>query len=240
MIGVVLQKIYLDYLKNCKFTSTTTLLLINFIHRSLVELYSLDSSVTYQDESQIKLRSIGSSSSIPSFKIIYSLNFSTPSILFANVSNPKSDNANFQSPNNEKSPNTSANFLIVPIQCLVLFTQILKDFDLFSKNDKVSLLKSSAVEIVVYSLNTLLDPKIHTFTNYLSRDQCALVDDQVMPLDPLLTKVCGKEIFNRTRSFLISTCYLHIDEVASTLLVPIILYSPDRLNMKHLDLVKRL
>ncbi|CAF1180526.1 unnamed protein product [Rotaria sordida] len=98
-------------------------------------------------------------------------------MLFANASNPKSDNANLQSPNNEKSPNTSANFLIVPIQCLVLFTRILKDFDLFSKDDKVSLLKSSAVEIVVYSLNTLLDPKIHTFTNYLSRDQRALIDD---------------------------------------------------------------
>ncbi len=39
---------YLDYLKNCKFTSPTTLPLINFMQRSLVELYSLDSTVTYQ------------------------------------------------------------------------------------------------------------------------------------------------------------------------------------------------
>ena len=39
---------YLDYLKNCKFTSPTTLPLINFMQRSLVELYSMDPTVTYQ------------------------------------------------------------------------------------------------------------------------------------------------------------------------------------------------
>ncbi len=39
---------YLDYLKNCKFTSPTTLPLINFMQRSLVEVYSLDPTVTYQ------------------------------------------------------------------------------------------------------------------------------------------------------------------------------------------------
>ncbi|CAF1666100.1 unnamed protein product [Rotaria magnacalcarata] len=48
MIGVVLRKMYLDYLKNCKFTSPTTLPLINFMQRSLVELYSLDPTITYQ------------------------------------------------------------------------------------------------------------------------------------------------------------------------------------------------
>ena len=39
---------YLDYLKNCKFTSPTTLPLINFMQRSLVEVYSLNLIVTYQ------------------------------------------------------------------------------------------------------------------------------------------------------------------------------------------------
>ncbi|CAF1002106.1 unnamed protein product [Didymodactylos carnosus] len=44
----LVKKMYLDYLKNCKFTLPTTLPLINFIQRSLVELYSLDPTVTYQ------------------------------------------------------------------------------------------------------------------------------------------------------------------------------------------------
>ena len=34
-------------------------------------------------------------------------------------------------------------------------------------------------------------------------------------------------------------CNLHIDEVTSTLLVPVILFSPDRLNITDRALVKR-
>ncbi|CAF3151989.1 unnamed protein product [Rotaria sp. Silwood2] len=170
----------------------------------------------------------------------YPLNFPTPSSLFENVANSTVDNTNVQSPNNEKPPSAPANLLIVPIQRLVLFARMLKDFDLFSEDDKVSLLKGSAIEIMVCSSNTLFNPKTHTFTNYLSRDQRAVVDDQVLPLDPLLIKLWGEDIFNRTRSFLISMCNLHVDEVTSTLLAPILLFSPDRLNINDLNLVKRL
>jgi len=48
MIAGVLRKMYFEYLKNSKFTSPTTLPLINFMQRSLVELYSIDSTITYQ------------------------------------------------------------------------------------------------------------------------------------------------------------------------------------------------
>jgi hypothetical protein len=117
---------------------------------------------------------------------------------------------------------------------------MLKDFDSFAEDDKVNLLKGSAIEIMVFSSNTLFNPKTQTFTNYLSRDQRAVVDNQILSLDPILIKLWGEDIFNRTKSFLISMCNLHIDEVTSTLLVPVILFSPDRLNIKDLDLVKRL
>ncbi|UJR16421.1 hypothetical protein I4U23_003323 [Adineta vaga] len=140
----------------------------------------------------------------------------------------------------EKPPSPSANFLIVPIQRFVLFARMLKDFDLFSEDDKVNLLKGAAIEVVVCSSNTLFNSKTHTFTNYLSRDQRAVMDDQIMPLDPLLKKLWGEEIFNRTKTFLISMSDLHVDEVTSTLLIPVILFSPDRSNIKDLDLVKRL
>ena len=140
----------------------------------------------------------------------------------------------------EKPPSPSANFLIVPIQRLVLFARMLKDFDLFSEDDKVNLLKGAAIEIMVCSSNTLFNPKTHTFTNYLSRDQQAVMDDQVMPLDPLLKKLWGETLFDRTRNFLISMCNLQVDEVTSTLLVPVILFSPDRSNINDLAQVKRL
>ncbi len=140
----------------------------------------------------------------------------------------------------EKPPNPSANFLIVPIQRLVLFARMLRDFDTFSEDDKVNLLKGSAIEVIVCSSNTLFNSKTHTFTNYLSRDQRAVMDEQVIPLDPLLMKLWGVELFHSTKHFLISMCNLHVDEVTSTLLVPVILFSPDRSNIKDLDLVKRL
>jgi hypothetical protein len=140
----------------------------------------------------------------------------------------------------EKPPNPSANFLTVPIQRLVLFTRMLKDFDLFSEDDKVSLLKGSAIEIMVCSSNTLFNPKTHTFTNYLSRDQRAVMDDQVIPLDPLLIRLWGEDLFHRTKNFLVSMCNLHVDEVTSTLLAPIILFSPDSANINDVQLVKNL
>jgi hypothetical protein len=170
----------------------------------------------------------------------YPLNFPSPSALFAPTSPATSDTANVPPSPGEKPPSAPANLLIVPIQRLVLFARMLKDFDLFSEDDKVSLLKGSAIEIMVCSSNTLFNPKTHTFTNYLSRDQRAVMDDQILPLDPLLTKLWGEDIFTRTRGFLISMCNLHIDEVTSTLLVPIILFSPDRLNVTDINLVKRL
>ncbi|CAF3579699.1 unnamed protein product [Rotaria sordida] len=140
----------------------------------------------------------------------------------------------------EKPPSPSANFLIVPIQRLVLFARMLKDFDLFTEDDKVCLLKGSAIEIMVCSSNTLFNPKTHSFTNYLSRDQRAIMDDQIMPLDPLLIKLWGEELFHLTKKFLISMCNLEVDEVTSTLLAPVILFSPDRSNIVDRDLVERL
>ena len=168
------------------------------------------------------------------------MNFPSPSVLFSGLLNASNNNMNVQSPNQDKPNSASANLLIVPIQRLVLFARMLKDFDLFSEDDKVCLLKGSAIEMMVCSSSTLFDPKTYTFTNYLSRDQRAVVDDQVMPLDPLLTRLWGEDIFNRTRDFLISMCNLNVDEVTSTLLAPVILFSPDRPNIKDLDLVKRL
>ena len=39
---------YMSYVKNCKFTSPTTLPIINFMQRSLVEMYAIDVALTYQ------------------------------------------------------------------------------------------------------------------------------------------------------------------------------------------------
>ena len=43
-----LQKAYLAYVKNCAFTSAQSWPLIHLMRRSLVELYSIDPTVSYQ------------------------------------------------------------------------------------------------------------------------------------------------------------------------------------------------
>ena len=42
------QQMYMAYVKNTKFTSPSTLPLINFMQHSLVEIFAMDFTLTYQ------------------------------------------------------------------------------------------------------------------------------------------------------------------------------------------------
>lgn len=48
LINYIMKKLYISYIKNCKYTNEDNFAMINFMKQSLVELYSLDQGVAYQ------------------------------------------------------------------------------------------------------------------------------------------------------------------------------------------------
>lgn len=81
MLNHILKKLYISYAKNCKLTSRETWPMINFMKQSLVELYSLDQGVAYQQafvfirQCAIHLRNAMTGKTKDGYKAVYNWHF---------------------------------------------------------------------------------------------------------------------------------------------------------------------
>lgn len=77
LISYIMKKLYISYVKNCKFTNEENFAMINFMKQSLVELYSLDQGVAYQHafiyirQCAINLRTSMMSNKKEGYKAVY-------------------------------------------------------------------------------------------------------------------------------------------------------------------------
>ena len=77
LISYIMKKLYIAYIKNCKFTNEENFAMINFMKQSLVELYSLDQGIAYQHafiyirQCAINLRTSMMSNKKEGFKTVY-------------------------------------------------------------------------------------------------------------------------------------------------------------------------
>lgn len=77
LISYIMKKLYISYIKNCKFTNEENFAMINFMKQSLVELYSLDQGIAYQHafiyirQCAINLRTSMMSNKKEGYKAVY-------------------------------------------------------------------------------------------------------------------------------------------------------------------------
>lgn len=77
LISYIMKKLYISYIKNCKYTNEENFAMINFMKQSLVELYSLDQGIAYQHafiyirQCAINLRTSMMSNKKEGYKTVY-------------------------------------------------------------------------------------------------------------------------------------------------------------------------
>ena len=77
LISFIMKKLYISYIKNCKFTNEDNFAMINFMKQSLVEFYSLDQGIAYQHafiyirQCAINLRTSMMSNKKEGYKTVY-------------------------------------------------------------------------------------------------------------------------------------------------------------------------
>lgn len=126
-----------------------------------------------------------------------------------------------------------ANFIVQPVKRVITFAKLIPDFRKLDINDQMCLLQGGTMEIFICSSSSLYDQISNKFVNVVSKDRNIQGNDSSSVQLDMLRLIWSEDIFEKTIGFLKSMSELRIDEATLILILPLILFSPDRRELRN-------
>jgi hypothetical protein len=142
----------------------------------------------------------------------------------------------FQTQNNRNLKKMSkvilANFIVQPVKRVITFAKLLHDFRKLDISDQMCLLQGGSMEIFICSSSSLYDQMANKLVNVVSKDRNIEGNDNSNVQLDILRLIWSEAIFEKTIQFFKSMSELKLDEATLILFIPLILFSPDRLDLE--------
>jgi hypothetical protein len=126
-----------------------------------------------------------------------------------------------------------SNFIQTPVKRVITFAKLIPDFRSLRMDDQSCLLLGSALEIFICSSSTLYDKNANKLTNVISKDRHIEGNNGSQIQLEIMRLVWSEEVFERTIRFLRSMGELELDEATVMLVLPLILFAPDRRELNE-------
>ena len=126
-----------------------------------------------------------------------------------------------------------ANFIVQPVKRVITFAKLIPDFLKLDLNDQMCLLQGGSMEIFICSSYTLYDTMSNKMSNIVSKDRNIQGNDSSNIQLDIMRLIWSEDVFDKTIGYLKSMSELKIDEATLILFLPLILFAPDRRNLKN-------
>lgn len=126
-----------------------------------------------------------------------------------------------------------ANFIVQPVKRVITFAKLIPDFRKLDINDQMCLLQGGTMEIFIMSSSSLYDQISNKFVNVVSKDRNIQGNDASSIQLDMFRLIWSEDVFEKTIGFLKSMMEMRIDEATLILILPLILFSPDRRDLKN-------
>jgi hypothetical protein len=132
---------------------------------------------------------------------------------------------------------TLANFIVRPVLRVIDFAKFSVDFNKLDPHDQICLLNGGIMEIFICSSSSMYDAYSNKLINCVSKNDLNANASSTLQLD-ILRVIWSEDLFEKTINFMKSMSELRIDEPTLILMLPLILFAPDRRNLKDRHLIR--